>query len=201
MIMIFNPKTFVFAACLLYAAQSGAIETKSVEDLGRVERSVATLHDAYLQAFLSTSDKAKVRNEQALWVSTLQSCNKKLLCLIRMNHAREQRLLGKSAAMPNAGFFDGAGGDIVLYPIGLEYVAQIRTAEAAAARWTCQASGVAKKAAKHLRFSTGEGALALSMWMNGRQNLEIRASENLSALTKKFCGINGSFAGVFKRDL
>jgi hypothetical protein len=197
----FKRRVFTLTVALLFVASSGAAEPKSAEDLGRVERSVATLHDAYLQAFLNASDKAKIQNDQARWSSTLEICQKKLPCLIRMNRAREQLLNGKSPSMPNAGFFDGAGGDIVLYPIESEYVAQIRTADATAARWTCQASGVAKKAAKHLRFSTSEGAQALNVWMSGRQKLEILAVENSSAVTKNFCGINGSFAGVFKREL
>jgi hypothetical protein len=200
MIKMFKLRMIVAAAALLHAVNGSAVERRPAQDLATVERSVAKLHSDYLNAFLEMTDKAKIRNDQALWVVGLESCQKDTACLIRMNHARQQLLIGKSTVMPYAGFYEGAGGDIFLYPIGTDYMVQVRTAQSPAGGWTCQVSGIAKKAAKHLQFSSVDGTHGLRIWPNSSQKLVIRVNEDAGALTKDFCGKNGSFAGVFKRD-
>jgi hypothetical protein len=193
-------KRGLIVATLLCAGSVSASVRNLVDDLAAAERSVATLHAAYVQAFLEITEKAKIQDDQARWMSTLDGCKKDLPCLIRMNKVRHTLLAGKSAAMPYAGFFLGAGGDLVLYPLESEYVAQIRTMEVPTASWICQVSGTSKKVGKHLRFLTTDSSQALDVWVTGRQKLEIRAPEGATALTRDYCGRNGSFSGVFRRD-
>jgi hypothetical protein len=193
-------KRGLIVATLLCAGSVSASVRNLVDDLAAAERSVATLHAAYVQAFLEITEKAKIQDDQARWLSTLDGCKKTLPCLIRMNKVRHTLLAGKSAAMPYAGFFLGVGGDLVLYPLESEYVAQIRTMEVPAARWTCQVSGLFKKVGKHLRFSINDSAKTLNVWTVGSQKFEIRANERATAIARDYCGRNGSFSGVFKRD-
>jgi hypothetical protein len=200
MIKMFKLRMIVAAAVLLHVVNSNAVERRPVQDLATVERSVAKLHSDYINAFLEMNDKAKIRNDQSLWVARLENCQKDTACLIRMNQARQKLLIGKSTAMPYVGFFEGAGGEIFLYPLGTDYMVQIRTAQSPAGGWTCQVSGIAKKAAKHLQFSAGGVSQGLRIWPNGSQKLAIRIDEDSGVLTKDFCGKNGSFAGVFRRD-
>jgi uncharacterized protein len=126
-----------------------AREPERNSELAAVERSVSRMHSAYVNAFIDGPTKSSLQAEQRDWSNTLKNCDTKQSCLMKMNKERLQLLNGQQKATPHAGFFDGRNGEIVMYPIGTQYLTQIRTAEATAARWTCQVSGISSTAGKH----------------------------------------------------
>jgi uncharacterized protein len=150
-------------AATTWASSTGAAPCTAVNQLTDLELTELSLNDVFIKAFIEPTEKANIRADQVRWESTLDKCKQKRPCLMRTNRARQQLLTRKSLTMPFTGFFGGASGDLVLHPLQSSYIVKTRTVEAASTQWAYQARGIAREAAKHLRFSASDGSKDLNL--------------------------------------
>jgi hypothetical protein len=88
-------------------------------------------------------------------------------------------------------------GLFALYPIGNRYLVHVQTADPGDGRWECDLTGEAEASGDDLEINVA--GLLFPVRLQDSETLVVSDADSVSAVSRQFCGLNGTFAFSYLR--
>ena len=152
-----------------------------------------------LTAFDDDGMKARLRQDQAAWLTVRNNCKENSACIGDAYRNRLSQLGFEGKQSRFSGQYEAKNiGDITLYPTAdPTYLLAIHTADPEQGAWTCVAFGTATGKDSTLSVTVGDDSFVIKQTDAG--TLLIDANDQVLAVAQKYCGLNGGFSFTYHR--
>jgi uncharacterized protein len=139
-----------------------------------------------------------MRQDQRTWIARRQGCGDDTNCIGKLYRDRLSTLNGADPAHRFSGVYEVKDtGSFRVYPIGNRYLVSIQTADPIQGRWACELTGEAESSGDDLEISV-EGSVFQARPQDTK-TLVVPNTASVSAASRKFCGLNGTFTFSYLR--
>jgi len=168
------------------------------EDLSRLDFELGRTWKTLLDDFIDSAQKSRMRSEQRAWITSRERCGDNGNCIGKLYRDQLSTLTGADPAHRFSGVYEVKDvGLFVLYPIGNRYLVNIQTADPRDGRWECELAGEAESSGEDLAVNVE--ASVFHAHLQDHETLIVPDADSVSAASRKFCGLNGTFAFSYRR--
>jgi uncharacterized protein len=166
------------------------------EVLSMLDNRLALVWRGYSSDFREESSAGVLKKEQAAWRAKRDQCQADVVCIDRHYRQRLDQLSGRSDKQPLAGRYTSKeGASMTLYPKADGNYIVYAVHSAPDARWVCSVDNVAIADGNRATITADEVLLVVEA--GGKDTLVVNEGTGVS----HWCGMGGSLAGVYARQL
>jgi uncharacterized protein len=166
--------------------------------LSRLDLQLGRIWKTLLDAFSDSVQKTQMKQDQTTWIALRERCGDDANCIGKLYRNRLSTLNGTDPAHRFSGVYEVKDtGSFGVYPIGNRYLVSIQTADPSQGRWTCELTGEAESSGDDLEISV-EGSV-FQVRLRDTETLVVSNTDSVSAASRQFCGLNGTFAFSYHR--
>jgi uncharacterized protein len=166
--------------------------------LSRLDFQLGRMWKTLLDDFIDAVQRTQMKQDQKMWMALRDRCGDDANCIDKLYRDRLSTLNGVDPAHRFSGVYEVKDiGSFALYPIGTRYLVNIQTADPRDGRWECELAGEAEASGDDLQISV-EGSVFPAR-LQDTKTLVVPNTDSVSAASRKFCGLNGTFAFSYLR--
>jgi len=166
--------------------------------LSRLDFQLGRTWKTLLADFIDSAQQTRMKVEQRAWIASRERCGDDGDCIGKLYRDQLSTLTGADPAHRFSGVFEVKDiGFFVVYPIGNRYLVNIQTADPRDGRWECELAGEAESSGDNLEVSV-EGSVFQAR-LQDHETLIVADTDSVSTASRKFCGLNGTFAFSYRR--
>jgi len=151
-----------------------------------------------LAAFIDSAQRTQMKQDQRTWIALREKCGGDGDCIGKLYRDRLSTLDGTDEAHRFSGVYEVKDiGLFALYPTGNRYLVHVQTADPREGKWECDLTGVAEPSGDDLEIQV-EGSV-FPVRLRDSETLVVNDTDSVSAASRQFCGLNGTFAFSYLR--
>jgi len=136
--------------------------------------------------------------DQRAWIASRGKCGDDPNCISKLYRDRLSTLSGGDPVHRFSGVYEVKDiGFFALYPIGDRYLVNIQTADPRDGKWECELAGEAESTGDNLKIHID--GLIFEARLRDPDTLVVGDTESVSAVSRQYCGLNGTFAFSYFR--
>jgi uncharacterized protein YecT (DUF1311 family) len=166
--------------------------------LSRLDFQLGRTWETLLAAFIDSAQKTQMKQDQRTWIVRREKCGGDANCIGKLYRDRLSTLDGSDQAHRFSGVYEVKDtGLFALYPIGNRYLVHVQTADPGDGRWECDLTGEAEASGDDLEINVA--GLLFPVRLQDSETLVVSDADSVSAVSRQFCGLNGTFAFSYLR--
>jgi uncharacterized protein len=151
-----------------------------------------------LAAFIDSAQRTQMKQDQRTWIVLREKCGGDADCIEKLYRDRLSTLVGADQAHRFSGVYEVKDiGLFALYPIGNRYLVHVQTADPREGKWECDLTGEAESSGDDLEIKVA--GLVFPAHLRDSETLVVSDAASVSAVSRQFCGLNGTFAFSYLR--
>jgi uncharacterized protein len=166
--------------------------------LSRLDFQLGRTWETLLNAFIDSAQRTQMKQDQRTWIVRREKCGGDGDCIGKLYRDRLFTLDGADEAHRFSGVYEVKDiGLFALYPIGNRYLVHVQTADPRDGRWECDLTGEAESSGDDLAIKVA--GLVFPVHLRDSETLVVSDADSVSAVSRQFCGLNGTFAFSYLR--
>jgi uncharacterized protein len=166
--------------------------------LSRLDFQLGRTWERVLAAFIDSAQRTQMKQDQRTWIVGREKCSGDANCIGKLYRDRLSTLDGADEAHRFSGVYEVKDiGLFALYPIGNRYLVHVQTADPRDGRWECDLTGEAESSGDDLAIKVA--GLVFPVHLRDSETLVVSDADSVSAVSRQFCGLNGTFAFSYLR--